>query len=307
MGIESTYKNESLNEIAVAEITTFLNRKKGEAFWTLEKREGLSNKEWAEASDTTPTSLSNIILKFENFPYKLIESKSCGRKKCYYLTELAHEYIYLIRESDKDDENKNSVYQQEEWLLRQKFKEALEGLKARHREEWEIVIEDILVRRIYSLEDISKEEDKKSVNDIIFALEMAIEKEYDRSVDFCMKLLSPSAILSKRIEEYLQCFYAFTPFYEKIQQETEEIAIYRIFEKMILEGKTNECEQEIQRLGLEKKQGYELEKAMQQIKKYCYEQKEEPVYKKLQEFMPGRKQMNIILAFWLCHYNGQSK
>lgn len=309
MGLESTYKSNTtrLNEVDIAEITAFLNRKKGEVFWTLEKQEGLSNKELAVAVDTTPTSLSNIILKFENFSYSLIEGKSRGRKRCYYLTELAREYVCLYNETGKEDEKRISVYQQEEWVLRQRFKEALEQLRMRHGEEWEAVVEDILVRRILCSEDIGEEEDKRLVNEIIFVIEMALEKEYDGSVDLYMKMLSPSIILSKRIEEYLECFYSFTPFYKKFQQEKEGNTVGKIFRMMILDERTNQYEQEIQKLGLETKQGYRLEKAIQQIKKYCHEQREELVYEKLQQFMPGRSQMNIFLASWICFCNEQNK
>lgn len=309
MGLESAYKNTTirLNKVDIAEITAFLNRKKGEVFWALEKQEGLSNKELAMTVDTTPTSLSNIILKFENFSYSLIEGKSSGRKRCYYLTELAREYVYLLNEAEKDDEEKTSIYQQEEWILRQRLKEALEQLKMRHGEEWEAVIEDILIRRLLCSEDIAEAEDKKLVNEIIFAIEMALEKEYDGSVDLCMKVLSPSVILSKRIEEYLQCFYAFTPFYKRFQQEKDGNAVGRIFKMMILNREPNQYEQEIQSLGLEKKQGYKLEMAIQQIKKYCHERKEEPVYEKLQQLMPGRSQMNIFLASWIVYNNEQGK
>ena len=76
---------------------------------------------------------------------------------------------------------------------------------------------------------------------------------------------------------------------------------------MILDERTNQYEQEIQKLGLETKQGYRLEKAIQQIKKYCHEQREELVYEKLQQFMPGRSQMNIFLASWICFCNEQNK
>ncbi len=309
MGLESTYKSNTtrLNEVDVAEITAFLNRKKGEVFWALERQEGLSNKELAMAVDTTPTSLSNIILKFEKFSFSLIEGKSSGRKRCYYLTELAREYVCLLNEEGKEDDKKASIYQQEEWLLRQRFKEALDQLKMRHGEKWEAVIEDILIRRILCAEDVGDVEDKKLVNEIIFVIEMALEKEYEGSVDLCMKVLSPSFILSNRIEEYLQCFYAFTPFYKKFQQEKDRNAIGRIFRMMILDGETNQYEQEIQRLGLEKKQGYQLKTAIQQIKKYCNERKEELVYEKLQQLMPGRSQMNIFLASWICYSNEQSK
>lgn len=309
MGLESAYKNKAakLGEVDIAEITAFLNRKKGEVFWTLEKQEGLSNKELAQAVDTTPTSLSNIILKFENFSYRLIEGKSCGRKKCYYLTELAWEYVYLLEETGKDDEKRTSIFQQEEWLLRQRFKEAFEELKKRHGEDWEYIIEDILLKRIFCLEDVGETEDKRLVNEIIFAIEMALEKEYDGNIDLCMKALSSSVILSKRIEEYLQCFYAFTPFYKLFQQEKEGSAVARVFKMMILNGETDECEQEIQRLGLEKEQGHQLEMAIQQVKKYCHEQREELIYEKLQQLMPGRSQMNIFLASWICYCNEQGK
>ena len=307
MGFESTYKNKTarLNEADLAKITAFLNRKKGEVFWKLEQKEGMSNKELAAAVETTPTSLSNIILKFENFPYRLLEGKSSGRKRCYYLTELAREYVCMFS-GDEENENSNSIYQQEEWILRQRFKEALEQLKTRHDEEWEAVIEDILIRRVLCLEDVCEAEDKRLVGEIIFVIEMVLEKEYDESVDLCMKLLSPSLILSKRIEEYLQCFYAFTPFYNKFQQEKEGNAVGRIFKMMILDGEQNQCDQELQRLGLEKKQGHQLEMAIQQIKKYCHELREELVYEKLQQFMPGRSQMNIFLASWICYYNERS-
>ena len=164
-----------------------------------------------------------------------------------------------------------------------------------------------MIRRILCSEDVGEAEDKRLINEIIFVIEMALEKEYDGSVDLCMKVLSPSVILSKRIEEYLQCFYAFTPFYKKFQQENEGNAVGRIFRMMILNGETNQYEQEIQRLGLEKKQGCQLEMAIQQIKKYCHEQNEELVYKKLQQLMPGRSQMNIFLASWICYSNEQNK
>lgn len=309
MGLESTYKKETtgLTEVEMAEITTFLNRKKGEAFWALVRQEGQSNKEWAMSANTTPTSLSNIILKFGNFPYELIEGKSSGRKRCYYLTELAREYVRLYSQMENEDEQRASIYQQEEWLLRQRFKDALEKLKMRHGEEWEVAIDDILNRRIYCSEDVGNPEDEELVNEIILVIEMASENEYDGSLELCMKMLSPSIILSKRIEEYLQCFHAFTPFYEKFQQEKERNAVNRIFRMVIFNGETSQYEQEMQRLGLEKNQVEHLEMAIQQIKKYCHEQNEELIYEKLRKLMPGRGQLNSFLASWICHFNEQSK
>ena len=309
MGLESTYKKKTprLNEIDVEEITAFLNRKKGEVFWALERQEGLSNKEWAMAANTTPTSLSNILLKFEKFPYELIEGKSSGRKRCYYLTNLAREYVFLLSEKGKEDENSTTIYQQEEWLLRQRFKVALEQLKKRHVEDWEAVIDDILARRIYCLEDDADTEDKELVNEIIFVIEMATEKEYYLSLDLCTKVLSPSFILEQRIEKYLKCFYAFTPFYIRFQQEKERNAVNRIFRMMILNREASQYEQEIQRLGLEKIQEYRLVEAIQQIKEYCHEQNEELIYDKLQRLMPGRSEMNSFLASWICYFNEQGK
>lgn len=309
MGLESTYIKETakLTEVEMAEITAFLNRKKGEAFWALVRQEGMSNKEWAMSADTTPTSLSNIILKFENFPYRLIEGKSSGRKRCYYLTELAREYVRLHSQMGKEDEQKTSIYQQEEWLLRQRFKDALENLKKRHGEEWEVAIDNILVRRILCSEDVGEAEDIELVDEIIFVIEMVLENEYDGSLELCMKVLSPSVILSNRIDEYLQCFHAFTPFYEKFQQEKDRNAVDRIFRMMIFNGEIGQYEQEIQRLGLGKKQVEQLEKAIQQIKKYCHEQNEELICEKLRQLMPGRERLNSFLASWICHFNEQSK
>ena len=309
MGLESAYKKEKtgLTEVQVAEITAFLNRKKGEAFWALVRQEGQSNKEWAMSANTTSTSLSNIILKFGNFPYKLIEGKSSGRKRCYYLTELAREYVRLYSQLGKEDEQGTTIYQQEEWLLRQRFKDALEKLKMRYGEEWEVEFDNILVKRIHCLENAGKPEDEELVNEIIFVIETVSENEYDGSLELCMKMLSPSVILTKRIEEYLQCFHAFTPFYEKFQQEKERNAVDRIFRMMIFNRETSQYEQEIQRLGLEEKQVEQLEMSIQQIKKYCHEQDEELICGKLQQFMPGRDQLNSFLASWICHFNEQSK
>lgn len=308
MGLKSAYEFETdnLDEVAVEEITAFLNRKKGEAFWALEKREGMSNKEWAVAANTTPTSLSNIVLKFENFHYKLINGESKGRKRCYYLTELAKEYVYLKERNEENDDKVSSVYQQEEWILGQQFKETLEKLKARNGEYYEAVIENILIRRIYGLEDVDKPEDRQLVYDLILVLETALEKEYDGTVDRCMKLLSPTAILSKRLEEYLECFYAFSPFYKKMQNAKEKNAVGRIFKTMILHGKTEMVETEMEELGLSE-YGLKLEKVINQIKNYCHELMEEQVYEKLDQLMPVRKQMNYFLASWICYYNEKSK
>lgn len=309
MGLESAYKRETtgLTEVQTAEITAFLNRKKGEAFWALVRQEGQSNKEWAMSANTTPTSLSNIIVKFENFPYKLIEGKNNGRKRCYYLTETAREYVRLYSQIGKEDEQGTTIYQQEEWLLRQRFKEALESLKERHGEEWEVAIDDILVRRILCSEDAGEPEDMELVDEIIFVIETVSENEYEESLESCMRMLSPSVILSNRIDEYLKCFYAFTPFYEKFQQGKDRNAVDRIFRMMIFNGETSQYEQEIQRLGLEKEQVEQLELSIRQIKKYCHEQNEELICGKLQKLMPVRDSLNSFLASWICHFNEQSK
>lgn len=306
MGIEASYKYKeiNLNEEAAAEITTFLNRKKGEVFWALVQKEGMSNKEVAAAVDTTPTSFSNIVMKFDRFQYKLIESKSDGRKRCYYLTKLGWEYVDFINDSNRGAKQNEIIYYREEKNLVEQFMDAVGKLKACHGEKWEVVVNKILNNRIYCSENIGETEDEKLVNEIIFFIETALEKDYDGAVMRCMEVFSTSIILSECIEEYLKVFYAFSPFCKEMQQEETRNAIGRIFRLMIMDEEREWCEMEIQQLGLET-YSHDLEIAIKQIKKYCHEQKEELIYEKLKQFMPVRDQLNFFLASWIGYYNKQ--
>lgn len=297
-------KPQQMDETALREINAFLNRTKKEAFWKLEEQEGMSNKEWAAAVPTTPTSLSNIILKFENFPYKLIEGRSSGRAKRYFLTELAKEYVFIIKK-ERENENDIPVFQQEEWVLGQRFGEYLEQLKRQREEEWESVIDNVLLNRLYGIGVDLEAEDERVVDALIAIIEKALEEDYDEAVNRCMKCLSPSGILQKRLEEYLRCFYSFSPFYKRLLQEENQIMVCRIFRIMIMNGKSEQCKAELQQLGLEEN-GVQLEKTIQWLKKICQGQTEEMIYKKLQQFMPGRGSMNVFLATWLC-YSGEEK
>lgn len=291
------YKRQSvekkISESEKKKIDDFLKRKRGEIFWNLAHNGVMTQKALAEISNTTPTSLSNILQKFEDFQPKLIEGKSEGRKRLYRLSNVGLEYSqYEFEENLKEREKKNIPY--EELRMLQEMMDSLDKIKVKY-DDWEIVIDDMLVKKLYGISGDYDEDDEKHLNSFINYLESAILKGADIIVEKAMNALECS-ILKNRMERFLDVFYAFRPFYEKIEKSENIYDIYDFIKKVIVVGPSQECKEITEKIGLVE-ESEKIISVLQMLKEYIKGKSGEEIYKKMEEFMPGMNELNAYLAF----------
>lgn len=86
-------------------IERFLTKKRYTVLTELGRQGELTQKELANAIKSTATSLSNILLRFEECPYQLIQSRNGGKFRYYQLTDLGRAYWEAREDINKEDED----------------------------------------------------------------------------------------------------------------------------------------------------------------------------------------------------------
>ena len=82
--IELATSYSELDEETEKVIDEFLTKKRKAILYALYGGKERPHKELADAAGTSPASLSNILLKFEQFPYKLLDSRTSGKYRYYF-------------------------------------------------------------------------------------------------------------------------------------------------------------------------------------------------------------------------------
>lgn len=292
---QAAFAEEEFTEDDFKKIESLMIRKRPDVIMALARLGSASQKELAKASGTTPTSLSNILLKFEDFPYQLLEREDQGRNRIYRLTGTGQAYVRRkLRGSP--EQGKGQVVSHEELRLQQALRDSIKQMQERN-EEWKVVFDRILLNRIYGIEEEYGELDEALVNVYVASLQKALMSEFFDVADLAGRLLGDEILIS-RLEKFLAVFYAFMPFLQKLEKKEDFFDIYEIFRRIIRYGEDGECQRLLQKLELSR-EGHTLADVMQSLKAGLSEKDRKTVYNRLEGFMPGMEAINAYLASWL--------
>ncbi len=222
---------EALDELSKQKISSFLTKSRMDVIRELYKNKKLNHGELADALSTSVASLSNRLVKFEEFDYKLLDSSYEGKFRYYCLTDLCKSYLESLTKDNSTQENVKIV-QHEVLQLKQQLKAVLEQLQNLYEDEWEIELEDALIERI-DCRDIVSSEGEKLVDDFIIGIEKLLLYDYASHSVMVLQLLSQNNILQARITRFMELFELFIPVLEEWKNEENYIRVLDKLGKLV--------------------------------------------------------------------------
>ena len=266
-----------LNEQTLKKIDTFVVRKRRDVVLMLYKYGELSQKKLAEAINSSPASLANILCKMFEFSDALIKCRSIGKQRVYSLTALGEEYAGIICE-DKTIPI-SEAWKNEEKNLVQCGETCLSELQRVFIDEWEYIVDNILF--LYFLRGsegfINDWTGVDKVAEFLEILETAILKEFDNAqYELMEKIKNP--ILKKRIEEVLNDF---VPFVFILRNLKDERKLYEFYDLAIASVNGEVLTDELQQMIVEQK----YEKEYEELKM---------VFKRMMPRIKGWKRQEIL-------------
>ena len=221
---EEEIYQEALDEVCKQKISSFLTKSRMDVIEALVGNKKLNHGELANVLSTSVASLSNRLVKFEEFDYKLLDSKSEGKFRYYFLTDLCKRYLESCDRDNAKQENVK-IIQHEVLQLKQQLKDVLEEFQGLHEDEWEIEMDDALIERI-ECRNISNSKSEKLIDDFIIGIEKLLLYGYDNYSIMVLQMLSQNNILQTRIARFMDQYEAFLPVLEECKNEENYMHVY---------------------------------------------------------------------------------
>lgn len=218
---------DTLDEECKQKISGFLTKSRMDVIKALAGNKNLNHGELANMLSTSVASLSNRLVKFSEFEYKLLDSKSEGKFRYYFLTDLCKKYLESCNQ-DNATQEKAKIIQHEVLQLMQKLKNTLEEFKCLYEEDWEIELDDALIERI-ECRQIKSSKGEELVDDFIIVIEKLLLYDYDNYSITVLQMMSQNNILQARITRFMEQYEAFIPI---LTAENSEENLIHIFGKL---------------------------------------------------------------------------
>lgn len=234
---EKKHLDSALDAIAIDKIDHFLKpKRRAKVFAILAKGIELSQKDLAEAMDSTATALSNILVVFQNFDYKLLEFSSVGKYRFYKLSPLGESYLNAKIGSSSSDRIDCDGEKQK---LIHEAKAAVDKIIQLLPAPWEVILARLLEVRIYGrdsrevkrkfeLEDEDFEKTERALNQYLTCVELAELQSSNAVLDQVLDLLLPHMILRNLISDIVDVFSQFSPVINALGDEKKSIGAYLI-------------------------------------------------------------------------------
>lgn len=284
------------NEIELTDETKryidfFSSKKRMEVMEALYPNRKLSHGELAKNVKTSPTSLSNILLTFENFEYVLIDGISEGKRRYYYLTRLGREYVESCRKLEKDEEAGKIIRDSFQMVLM--AKEYLEEFQALE-DDWEIELEDALIARI-ECQRIPEGGSQKAADEFIKCAEHVLVNDYDNQIMEILKLLQENSILQIRFSRFIEKFDLFRPVLQIWENGADALWVYELLDAAVSGNKEKGCHYaDMLRLDEE---GYDrLTEGIRYIAEKVNEMDTSALYECFNRFLAGNQILSGFLA-----------
>ena len=235
MEVNKKHQDSVLDATAIDKIDHFLRpKRRAKVFAILAKGVELSQKDLAEAMESTATALSNILIVFQNFDYKLLEFSNVGKYRYYKLSRLGEAYLKakigsLPADSSDCDLGKSKLIHE--------AKAAVNEMIQLLPEPWEVIPARLLEVRIYGrdseeikrkfrLEDEDLEKTEHALNQYLACVELAELQSNGVVLNQVLDLLLPHMILRSLISDVVDVFSRFVPVINALGDEKKSIGAY---------------------------------------------------------------------------------
>lgn len=288
-GAEHKLKQENVEDI-FNDITRFLSKKRRDVVFALYENGELSQGELARVIDTTVTSAANILTKFAEYQYRLIEVYHRGKYRYYNLTSLAVQYVEYINSQQKKEAEEQIIHHSELMLL-QKAKNTLSEFKKLHEDDWDIYMDDCLINYI-GCEKMGENEEKL-LQGMLHSLALMDLDECENSMDKFLEMID-IPILSKRIEKYMELFATIRPILLLLRDDENVYWVNELLLAIISEDIPSTWEY-TKKLGIQKH--YEkLQNTISWLKSKLYGKGKEEIFLYIKRFFPDQQQLCFTLS-----------
>lgn len=292
--IKEIYDIEQKKNMA-EEIASFLTKKRRQIMQILYTRGRMSNGELANAVGTSVASLSNILLKFESFQYRLIDGKNEGKHRYYVLTDLGMEFIQ--DESQKNVAQKENIVFRDAFLAIQQMKNSLRKIQDKMGEKWEWALDNALISCIsYGQFPTDQDED---IDDYFQFVEKALLNDYENGMWGVMKEVCKNPILSERMVQFLDKFESLRPLLsEKENGQINDLQLYEFLGKVIDISDGEEANLGIYAEGyhLKEEQIGLLAEFVNDVIVFTAKKEKDEIYNLLNKFTAGYENLSAFMA-----------
>lgn len=301
---EEIKQSDIYNEEIERNISYFMSKKRRQIVETLYDKKRLSQGELAQEIQSSAASLSNILLHFEMFQYRLLDSESDGKRRYYFLTGLGKAFVQNVYRN-KQDNKAGNVISHESFQDMQSIMSCLETIKNKYEDKWEITLEDVLLAGI-KFWDVQIEDGEKEIDNFLYSIERVLVEDYENYSVRIMKLVYSNAILLDRMEQFLSIFEIFIPILKVWWKGFDPLQMYNFLEYTVT-GDRGKAEQFIQQFQWEDRQFDKFSEWLQQTIKSIGKKDESEVYRYFNRFLAGDLTLSAILTKEVCAVNKMMK
>lgn len=281
-----------LTEDQISEISEFAVRKREQIMRILWENGELTQGDLAQRVNSTPTSMSNILLKFDQFKYKLLCCESRGIRKYYSLSDTGAFYMRYLnnkRMDKRDIVNANDLY------LFQEAKNSIKYFRDKADGDNEILMEDALLRLCYGIDNESSWEDIDVFLKYIYSIEKLLLLENEVYFERAMRLME-SEILRKRVDQFLEGFYLLRPILDLLEDQDNILDVYDMMD-FAVKG----SEEDVSRIANER--GWNISCAyivqfFRRIKQVGKSRKH--IFKMITGYLPDKPELSAMITQLIC-------
>lgn len=287
--IDQKVKQEIPEEI-YDDITRFLSKKRRDIVFALYENGELSQGDLARKVESTVTSAANILMKFSEYQYRLIDVHNRGKYRYYNLTSLAIQYVEYINSQQKKEAEEQIIHHSE-LVLFQKAKSSLNEFKRLHEEDWDIYMDDCLINYIGC--EKMEENEENLIQVMLHSLALMDLDECENSMDKFLEMVDVP-ILSKRIEKYMELFETIRPVLLLLRDEQNVYLVNELLLAIISEDVASTLEN-AKRLGIQK-QCEKLQDTINCLRIKLHGKEKEEIFLYIKRFFPGQQQLCYTLS-----------
>lgn len=292
MGALKLEKNYDIKDDVTKAISIFLSKKRKEIIFVLAKQNELTHGELAKAINTSVASLSNILAKFDEFEYELIQSKSAGKFTYYFLTEIGKEYVEICNKMDEEQDNSKIVHHEIKRFL-QNGKEALNQYKNLKDDEWAISLDDALCARL-DYKKIPNEKSEELVDTLLINIENVLLYDSENFITDIMDLMERERVLRSRLARFIDRFEAFRLLLQVWNAQESILQIYELLEAIIWQNEEKEKALTENICDVEKYN--ELKNSIRAFIDYGVLKNKEDIYRHWFRYLAGNKVLSAYLT-----------
>lgn len=287
-----------IDEIKREQIERFLcPKKRNQVFMTLADRGELSQGDLAIAVGATATSLANLLAKFKDFEYNLLDTKNIGRYKYYMLSGVGRAYYATIRRTEQNRHNpaeaeKGNALCMDAQVAIENFR--LLSLEGEWRTEFSLQMGKLIL-------GITPEAGERSeaLRRYLRSVELLTLRGRHEDVAEVLNLL-PDESMRGLVDRFMSCFEPFKVVIDGVGLDERTFAIYRLIEAAFCGKEEKAVEQYIKEVGWEHSKYNELSAEAVKLRRNFDGCGEQEIYNYLGFLLPDQWQLRSYIALCAC-------